>query len=84
MGSFCINVPVGDKEKMEKFQKMMDDLADETMRYCENEAERLGITFNQAYQLNYWRSRSRCTKRVEERLIRLYVAENKGNKTPIL
>jgi len=70
MSAFAIEIPVGDDEAMGQFQEMMDKLAEETNKYTDEVAEKHDLTFGQASDVVYLRTRSRWTQELEDRLIK--------------
>lgn len=69
--AFCVEVPVGDKKKMEEFQKALDDYQDAYAKYIEKTSQELGISFGDASDIIYLRSRSRWTQEKEDYLLSL-------------
>ena len=70
-GSFSIEIPFGDDEKMDAFQKAMDVYQDEQNKLIDEEAKKLGISVGAMSDVWYLRSRSRWTQEKEDYLIRL-------------
>lgn len=70
-GSFSVEIPVGDDEKMDAFQKAMDDYHDELNKLIEVEAKKLGISDLDMGDIYYLRTRSRWTQEKENYLIKL-------------
>ena len=73
MENFAIEIPVNNPKAMEDFQKLMNDLQDETNLYVENLAKELNCSVSCAMDVHYLRSRSRWTKEIENELIRLHL-----------
>lgn len=71
---FVLQIPYDDEEKMEEFQKIMDEYHDEMERYTKEVAKELGI--EDANQIVYLRSRSRWSQELEDRIIK---AEKNGH-----
>ena len=76
--TFVANIPC-DKKGMEKFQQVMDTLADASNEHAAKEAAQLNISSHDMESIQYLRTRSRWTQEKEDHLIRLAKA---GEKLP--
>lgn len=75
MKSFCVEIPnPNDIKKMSAFQDMMDSHQDEMTKYYQQEAKRLGVSYEAAVDIIYLRSRSRWTQQKEDVLVKLALA----------
>jgi hypothetical protein len=70
--AFGIQVPVGNPEKMEEFQELMDKINDKIVIYVQNLAKELNIPESLAAGLYYLRSRSRWSQEKENKIIDLH------------
>ena len=79
MTSVITVIPAGDSEKMEQFQKAMDQLQDSMIEEEKRIAEEFSISKKAASAILYLRSRSRWTQEKEDHLIRL---DKNGEELP--
>jgi len=69
--SFSMEIPVGDPEKMKKFQEVMDAMNDALVKDVERIASELDISISLAIDIHYLRTRSRWTQEKEDKIIEL-------------
>lgn len=79
LNTFSITLPTNDKEKMEEFNKMMDEMQNAQIEYIQIEAEKLDINVSDMSLIFYLRTRSRWTQEKEDYLIQLSKA---GKRLP--
>jgi len=72
MGAFVVTIPdVNDKDAMDAFQRMMDEIADAAHREVDEVSCLLGIPMSFAWAIQYLRTRSRWTQELEDQLIQM-------------
>lgn len=68
---FVVQIPHDDSKAMGEFQKFMDALNDETVKYEQKVAQELGVSEYCASLITYLRGRSRWTQGKEDELVSL-------------
>ena len=73
--TFSVDVPVGDKEAMDKFQDAMNEIQDAYVVEQKRIAEEFDVSMVCAVNIWYLRTRSRWTEELENELIRRDTAD---------
>jgi hypothetical protein len=68
--TFSVEIPLNDKEKMQEFQELMNELAEKTNNCIEDLAKELEIPIGLAGDIWYLRTRSRWSENLEKAFIK--------------